>query len=102
MSVERGGVEGGLGKILTFSYQLFSEKFVFLISSGKKFHHFWPPREKFFALLGKLLLPALDNIFRPSCTQRLINHGQLVKQCFDQVRLKADTICSVRSVVDLH
>jgi len=29
--------------------------------------------------LKKLLLPTLDNIFRPSCTQQLINHGQLVK-----------------------
>jgi len=47
-------------------------------------------------------LPALDNIFQPSCTQHLINHGQLVKQYFDQVQLKADVIGSIRSVIDLH
>jgi len=64
----------GPWKILTFSYQIFSEKVVFLVSSGKKFHHFWPPREKSFASLEKLLLPALDNIFRPPCTQHLINY----------------------------
>jgi len=38
---------------LTSSYQIFSEKVVFLVSSGKKIYHFWPPMEKSFASLEK-------------------------------------------------
>jgi len=53
MSVERGWVEGALEK-LTFSYQIFSKKVVFLVSSEiNKIHHFLPPLEKSFASLQK-------------------------------------------------
>ena len=87
----------------TLRNQIFSKKVVFLVSSGKnKVSSFFPPQKNTSLHFKKLLLPALANIFRPSCTQRLINHGQLVKQWFDQVRLKADVIGSVSSVVDLH
>jgi len=40
-------------KNLAFSYPIFSKKVVFLVSSGKKIHHFWPPLEKSFAPLEK-------------------------------------------------
>jgi len=54
----------GLWKNLTFSYQIFSKKVVFLVSSGKiKFHHFWPPLEKSFASLEKTTIACPEQHF---------------------------------------
>jgi len=52
LSVEKGGVEGGSGKNLTFSYQIFSKTVVFLVLSGKnKISSFLAAPEKSFASL---------------------------------------------------
>jgi len=49
-----------------------------------KFHPFCPPYENPWLHLE-------NSTIAPLGTQRLINHGQLVKQCFDQVRLNYAT-----------
>ena len=69
MSVERGWCRSGPCKNLTFCYEIFRKQVVLLVSSGKN------KISSFLAPLRKIL----DNIFWPSCTQRLINYGQLVK-----------------------
>jgi len=50
----------------------------FVSSEKKKFHHFCPTYETSWFHLENSSIQPLGKIFRRPCTQRLINHGQLV------------------------